>query len=72
MKTSPYINPLEAKDVQYWTRKWDITQNELYDAILETGSNNRRILKKYLKSKGLFLFPMGKTIHDFLLKMHLG
>lgn len=71
MKPSPYINPLEANDVQYWTRKWDITPTELYNAILDTGSNNITILKKYLQSKGMYLFPMGKTIHDLLFKMKL-
>lgn len=71
MKPTYYINPLEANDVQYWTRKWDITPGELNNAILETGTNNITVLKENLKSKGLYLFPMGKTIHDLMLKIKL-
>ncbi len=72
MKPSPYINPFETEDIQYWTRKWDITPAELYNAILETGSSNVNTLKQNLKSKGLYLFPMGKIIHDFMIKAKLG
>ena len=72
MKPPVYINPFEREDVYYWTRKWDITQAELYNAILYTGSNNITILKKYLKNKGLYLFPMGKIVHDLVYKMRLG
>ncbi len=71
MKPPYYINPLEANDVQYWTRKWDITPKELNNAILETGSNNINILKENLKSKGLYLFPLGKTIHDLMIRIKL-
>ena len=72
MKHTSYINPFETKDIEYWTRKWDITPSELYNAILETGSSNVNTLKKNLKGKGLWLFPMGKIIHDLVIKTKLG
>jgi hypothetical protein len=68
MKQSSYIDPFETKDVRYWTRKWDVTPTELYNAIFDTGSNNINILKQNLQSKGMYLFPMGKMIHDIFLK----
>ncbi|MES2559364.1 MAG: hypothetical protein V4590_06465 [Bacteroidota bacterium] len=71
MKHSPYIDLSDSKDIYYWTQKWDISQTELYSAILDTGSNNVDILKENLRNKGMFLFPMGKLMHDLLAKVKL-
>ena len=50
------INPLEIKEIHYWSRKWGITAQQLNNAILETGSSNTRNLKAYLNGKKISFF----------------
>lgn len=71
MKLSPYINPLKAEDVYYWTKKWDISQSDLYNAIIDTGSNNVNTLKENLKAKGLYHFTWITILRDVLHKFKL-
>jgi hypothetical protein len=70
-----FIYPCESKDMKFWSRKWGISPNQLNEAILQTGSIKRKVLRKYLEKKGvLFSFAglfrntkktMGRVGHLF-------
>lgn len=47
------INPAQPEEVKYWTKKWGISDKQLNDAILETGSLNANDIKTYLKSNNM-------------------
>ncbi|MCW3086201.1 MAG: hypothetical protein JWP12_3567 [Bacteroidetes bacterium] len=49
------IYPWEQDQVNYLTKKWKISSHDLNEAILETGSINREVIKKYLVQKGAIL-----------------
>jgi hypothetical protein len=52
-----FIYPCEKKQVSFWTRKWGISPGQLNEAILQTGSIKRKVIRKYLEQKGvLFSF----------------
>ncbi|MCE3226401.1 MAG: hypothetical protein K0S32_952 [Bacteroidetes bacterium] len=52
-----FIYPCENKDMKFWTRKWGISNNQLNDAIIQTGSIRSKVIRKYLEQKGvLFSF----------------
>lgn len=49
------IYPWEKEQVNLLVRRWGISAGELNEAILETGSINRRVIRKYLEQKGVIL-----------------
>ena len=49
------IYPWEQDQVNHLTKKWRISALDLNQAILETGSINRRVIKNYLVQKGVIL-----------------
>lgn len=49
------IYPWEQDQVNSLVRKWRISANQLNEAILETGSINRRVIRQYLEQKGVIL-----------------
>ena len=58
------IYPGEEDQISFWTKKWDITVDQLNEAILETGSINIKEIKKYLVTKGiLFSFSSSNSIY---------
>lgn len=46
------INTHESYEVQYWTKKWDISAQQLTGAIRATDSTSVRKVEEYLKGKG--------------------
>ena len=55
------VDPWSTADVQFWTRHWDISQEQLRDAILETGSLEKQDIHKYLQQHGA-IYPLKKYI----------
>ncbi|MGZ3919025.1 MAG: DUF3606 domain-containing protein [Bacteroidia bacterium] len=55
------IFPCEHKQVNYWAKKWGVKAQQLNDAILETGSIKRKVIKDYLEKKGI-IFSVSGTI----------
>ena len=55
------IYPGEKDQVNFWTKKWGITVNQLNEAILQTGSIDKREIKNYLVSEGI-LFSFSKFV----------
>lgn len=49
------IYPWEKEEVNSLVRKWKISISQLNEAIVETGSINRRVIRRYLEQKGLIL-----------------
>lgn len=49
------IDLRQSREISYWTKQWQITPGQLYKAIQETGSNNVKEIKEYLRSKGFAL-----------------
>lgn len=45
------VDPKEKWERDYWTDKWGITDQELMEAIEQTGGNNVREIEKYLINK---------------------
>lgn len=43
------VHPEDSSNMQYWTKKWDISLGELSDAILNTGSLQAPELTAYLR-----------------------
>ena len=61
-KLHPPINqiyPGDREQVQYWTRKWGITKEQLNEAIIETGSISSERIKNHLVSKGIIFSFFG-------------
>ncbi|MBA3665358.1 MAG: DUF3606 domain-containing protein [Bacteroidetes bacterium] len=53
------IYPCERKQINFWAKKWGIRAQELNEAILETGSIKRKVLKSYLEKKGILFSVSG-------------
>ena len=49
------VNMNMPDDVIYWTRKWNITKEQLQNAVERAGTKEARVLD-YLRSKGTVRF----------------
>jgi len=49
------IDLRQSQEISYWTGQWQITPQQLYKAIQETGSNSVGEIKEYLRGKGFAL-----------------
>ena len=58
------IYPYESSQVNFWARKWGIAPSQLQDAIIQTGSLRRKVLREYLEKKGIVF-----SFSGFALKM---
>ena len=47
------INTSEPYEVQYWTKKWGISRQQLQGAVTATGSTSVKKVEEYLKKKGV-------------------
>jgi hypothetical protein len=47
------LYPGDREQVFLWTKKWGITDEQLTEAIIETGSVHTKVLKRHLVKKGL-------------------
>ena len=44
-----YINPYKKTELRYWSRKWNITMNQMKDLLGVTGSSRVDVLRDYLE-----------------------
>ena len=52
-----FIYPGEKDQVNFWTKKWGVTADQLNEAILQTGSIRVNEIRNYFVNKGvLFSF----------------
>lgn len=51
------IHPEDSNNIRYWTKKWGVSQGQLIDAILSTGSLNPVHLKEHLKRDVWYHLP---------------
>ena len=59
-----FIYPGEKEQVKFWTKKWGVSVDQLYEAILQTGSVNVREIRGYLVNKG-WLFSFSHLLNYF-------
>lgn len=52
MKTQDHtlIHPEDSSNIHYWTKKWGVSNRQLNDAILDTGSLNPSRIRDYLRN----------------------
>ena len=46
---------IDPSQLTYWTGQWQISSQQLQQAIKATGSNSVKEIKEYLRSKGFAL-----------------
>jgi hypothetical protein len=46
------LYPGDREQVFLWTKKWGISDEQLTEAIIETGSVHTRVIREYLVRKG--------------------
>ncbi|HUR09854.1 MAG TPA: DUF3606 domain-containing protein [Flavitalea sp.] len=52
-RRSRLINLGKPQEVTYWSKKWEISSPQLYQAFKESGSNSVIKIETYLRQKGL-------------------
>jgi hypothetical protein len=57
------VFPFEGSHLNAMARKWGIQPNDLTDAILQTGSLRRSVIRNYLAKKGLVFTLNGWLYH---------
>jgi hypothetical protein len=58
------IYPYESQQMNFWAKKWGIQTSELHEAIIQTGSINRKVIREYLENKGIVF-----SLSGFMLKL---
>jgi hypothetical protein len=53
MMKNKFIYPGEASQIEYWTKRLGVSQSDLHDAIMATGSLNADDIKNHLRKKKL-------------------
>jgi hypothetical protein len=48
----PSVNLSRLDEIVYWTKKWEISPNQLLLAIRATQSNNVQVITQYLRERG--------------------
>lgn len=62
------IHPEDKTNINYWTKKWGVSNHQLNDAILYTGSLNPSRIKAYFKKDGWLEVPFFGLIKLFRTK----
>jgi len=52
-----FVHPEDAQNMGYWSKKWGISDRELKDAILNTGTLRTAKLRNYLTRDSFFHHP---------------
>jgi hypothetical protein len=47
------IYPCENKQLNFWAKKWGVRNDQLNEAIIQTGSIKRKVIKEYLEKRGI-------------------
>lgn len=48
----PSVNLSRLDEIVYWTKKWEISPNQLLQAVNATHSNNVQTITQYLRERG--------------------
>lgn len=51
----PTLNLARIDDIVYWTKKWEISPNQLLQAVRATQSSDVQAITKYLRERGFAL-----------------
>ena len=52
---SPEIDFKKIQDIIFWSKKWEVSPNQLVEAYQTLNSNNVKQIEKYLREKGFAL-----------------
>jgi hypothetical protein len=72
MKTdTTIIHPEDSSNIHYWSKKWGVSNSQLNDAIINTGSLNPVRVREYLRTRKQsllfnllrFLKPKNNALH---------
>lgn len=64
------IYPCENKQLNFWAKKWGVKADQLNEAIIQTGSINRTVIKNYLERKGV-IFSLSGAVRSLRDKIRL-
>jgi hypothetical protein len=63
MKTDPiFVHPEEAGNMQYWSRKFGVSDRQLLDAIMQTGSLRASVLREKLQEESWLHHPLRESM----------
>lgn len=62
--TNQFIYPDQKGQIEYWSKKWNVTYKQLSDAILETGSLKKQDIAHYLIDKKANLYSFGLWVEN--------
>jgi hypothetical protein len=51
----PTLNMARIDDIVYWTKKWEISPNQLLQAVRAIQSSDVQAIAKYLRDRGFAL-----------------
>ncbi|HZK63414.1 MAG TPA: DUF3606 domain-containing protein [Puia sp.] len=51
----PTLNLARIDDIVYWTKKWEISPNQLFQAVRAIQSSDVQAIAKYLRERGFAL-----------------
>jgi hypothetical protein len=57
--TRVYIN--KPNDINYWTKKWEISAHQLLAAIINTKSTQVNLIAGYLEKFGFYNLPIDRN-----------
>jgi hypothetical protein len=57
-----FVQPGNSKDIAYWSKKMGVSQRQLRDAILETGSLYVPTLRAYLTRDSWLYHPLDQSL----------
>jgi len=55
------IHPENPEELYYWAKKWGVSNKDVCDAILATGSLQTEVLKEYVHRDKWIYHPMTET-----------
>jgi hypothetical protein len=55
------IHPEQTGNIRYWSNKWGVSQRELTEAIIQTGSLDTGKVKEFLKRDSWVYHPVEGT-----------
>jgi hypothetical protein len=65
------IHPEDGREIRELAYSWGISMRQLNEAIVDTGSFNKKQLKMHLKQKGVLNFSFAHWIHSVMEKAGL-
>jgi hypothetical protein len=56
-----HVNISRPNDINYWTKKWEISAHQLLAAIINTKSTSVNLIANYLERFGFYNLPTDRN-----------